>query len=291
MSFHTLITPTELLPHLDDPRWVIADCRFDLAARSKGLEDYLNAHIPGAVYAHLERDLAGPATGRDGRHPLPPPAILAATFSRWGIGRGVQVVTYDDDGGAMAARLWWTLRYLGHEAVAVLDGGIAAWREAGGPLRSGEERRREAHFEISLQAGLRVTADDVLAGLATQRDILIDSRAAERYRGDEEPLDPVAGHIPGARNHPWRDNLTSNGRMRPAEILRRELEAALAGRPPAQAIVYCGSGVTACQNLLALEHAGLSGARLYAGSWSEWCSDVSRPVATGDEAPSRSASA
>jgi thiosulfate/3-mercaptopyruvate sulfurtransferase len=291
MPFRTLISSSELLPHLDDPRWVIADCRFDLAARSKGLEDYLKAHIPGAVYAHLERDLAGPATGRDGRHPLPPPAILAATFSRWGIGSGVQVVAYDDDGGAMAARLWWTLRYLGHEAVAVLDGGIDAWRESGGPLRSGEERGREARFEASLQTGHRVTAADVLAGLTTQRDLLIDSRAVERYRGDEEPLDPVAGHIPGARNRPWRDNLTSDGRMRPPEALRREFAHLLAGRPPAQAIVYCGSGVTACQNLLALEHAGLGGARLYAGSWSEWCSDVSRPVATGDEAPLRSPSA
>ena len=286
MPYHALISPTELHPHLDDPRWVIADCRFDLASPSKGLTDYLEAHVPGAVYAHLERDLSGPPSGGDGRHPLPPPPILSATFSRWGIGPGVQVVVYDEEGGSIAGRLWWCLRYLGHNDVAVLDGGMPAWLEMGGPVRSGEERARDARFEPSLQRGLLATAADVLAGLKTRATVLIDSRAPERYRGDEEPLDPVAGHIPGALNRPWRDNILPNGRMRPAQALRAEFERLLAGREPATAIMYCGSGVTACHNLLALEHAGLSGGRLYAGSWSEWCSDVSRPIATGEESQS-----
>jgi thiosulfate/3-mercaptopyruvate sulfurtransferase len=278
-----MITVTELLPHLDDPSWAIADCRFDLTAPEKGQEVYLEAHIPGAVYAHLERDLSGPPTGSNGRHPLPPPGILASVFSRWGIGPGVQVVAYDADNGSMAARLWWCLRYLGHNAVAVLDGGIAAWRAAAGPLKGGEERRLPRPFRPDTRSEKLVTAEDVLDILRTLSALVIDSRAPERYRGDEEPIDPVAGHIPGARNRPWQENVDPEGKMRPPEVLRREFDLLLGGRPPDQAVFYCGSGVTACHNLLAMEHAGLRGARLYAGSWSEWCSDASRPVATGNE--------
>ena len=283
MPHRTLTSVADLLPHLDDPLWVIVDCRFDLAMPAKGATEYLEAHVPGARYAHLERDLSGPPTGVNGRHPLPPPRILAATFSRWGIGRGVQVVAYDDNGGSFAARLWWCLRYLGHEDVAVLDGGMRAWRETGGPVRSGEERGRARDFEPDVRTGLLAHAADVLAALGNPDALLIDSRAPERYRGDEEPLDPVAGHIPGARNRPWQENIGLDGKMRPAGALSSALERLLGGRSPAAAIVYCGSGVTACQNLLAMEHSGLAGARLYGGSWSEWCSDVSRPVAVGEE--------
>jgi thiosulfate/3-mercaptopyruvate sulfurtransferase len=283
MPARTLISAAELMPHLDDPKWVIVDCRFDLAAPAKGATEYLDAHIAGAVYAHLERDLSGPPTGRNGRHPLPPPAILAATFSRWGIAPGVQVVGYDDEGGSYAARLWWCLRYLGHDDVAILDGGIAAWREIGGPMRSGEERRRPRDFQPHLRPHMLATVADVVTSVETQTGVLIDTRAPERYRGDVEPIDPVAGHIPGAHNRHWQENVGPDGRMRPSEALRTAFERLLGGRPPTEAIVYCGSGVTACHNLLALEHAGLSGARLYGGSWSEWCSDVTRPIATGAE--------
>jgi thiosulfate/3-mercaptopyruvate sulfurtransferase len=283
VTYSSIITASELLPHLDDPAWAIADCRFDLAAPGRGQEDYLRAHIPGAIYAHLERDLSGAPTGSNGRHPLPPPGILAGVFSRWGIGPGVQVAAYDADSGSMAARLWWCLRYLGHDAIAVLDGGFAAWREIGGPLREGEERRRARAFEPKVHAEKLVTAGDVLAVLGAGSALLIDSRAPERYRGDEEPLDPVAGHIPTARNRPWQENVAPEGKMRPPDALRREFELLLGGRPPGEAIFYCGSGVTASHNLLAMDYAGLRGARLYAGSWSEWCSDLARPVATGDE--------
>ncbi len=283
MRHRILVSASELLPHLDDPRWAIVDCRFDLAAPAKGTADYLGAHIPGAVYAHLERDLSGPPSGRNGRHPLPPAAILAATFARWGIGPGVQVVAYDEDGGGYAARLWWCLRFLGYDDVAVLDGGIAAWGAIGGPTRSGEEKRQPREFEPHVRSGFLAMIGDVAAAIGDPATPLIDSRAPERYRGDEEPIDPVAGHIPGARNHPWQENVGPDGRMRASALLRVEFERLLGARPPTSAIVYCGSGVTACQNLLALEHAGLTGARLYAGSWSEWCSDASRPIAVGEE--------
>jgi thiosulfate/3-mercaptopyruvate sulfurtransferase len=278
-----MIDARELLPHLDDPSWAIADCRFDLASPSKGQDDYLKAHIPGAIYAHLERDLSGPPNGSNGRHPLPPAGILAGVFSRWGIGPGVHVVAYDAENGSMAAaRLWWCLRYLGHEAASVLDGGFAAWREIDGPVRGGEERRAQRQFDPRPRPGMLAGSRDVVAAQEKDDVLLIDSRAPERYRGDEEPIDPVAGHIPGALNRPLALNVDERGRMRPPEALRREFSLLLKGRPPGAAIVYCGSGVTACHNLLAMEHAGLRGARLYGGSWSEWCSDASRPVATGD---------
>jgi thiosulfate/3-mercaptopyruvate sulfurtransferase len=204
-----------------------------------------------------------------------------------GIGPGVQVVAYDDASGSVAARLWYLLRAHGHDDVAVLDGGIDAWREMGGPQRSGEEHRRPADFEPHVRGNLLANITDVMAALSTRANLLLDSRAPERYRGDEEPIDPVAGHIPGAFNHPWQDNIAPDGRMRPAGDLRNAFERSLGRLPPAAAIVYCGSGVTACQNLLAMEHAGLSGARLYGGSWSEWCADASRPIATGEERPTR----
>jgi thiosulfate/3-mercaptopyruvate sulfurtransferase len=283
MVYTTLISSEELLPHLDDPRWALIDCRFDLADPAAGQAAYLAEHIPGAVYAHLERDLSAPPTGTNGRHPLPPPGILAAVFSRWGIGHGVQVIVYDDSGGGYAARAWWSLRFLGHDAVAVLDGGLQAWVASGHPVRQGLESRRPASFSPSPRSELKIEADQVLAGLGSPGVVLIDARAPERFRGEEEPIDPVAGHIPGALNRPWQTNLDASGRFLPAIALRQQFEALLGASPASSAVAYCGSGVTACHNLLAMAHAGLLGARLYPGSWSEWSSSASRPVATGDD--------
>jgi thiosulfate/3-mercaptopyruvate sulfurtransferase len=277
MAYTTLILPEELLPHLDDLGWALIDCRFDLADPAGGQAAYLQGHIPGAVYAHLERT--------NGRHPLPPAGILAAVFSRWGIEPGVQVVAYDDSGGMVAARLWWSLRFLGHDTVAVLDGGISDWTRAGLPLRQGSETRRKAAFVPHLRPEMKIEADQVLAGLGSQAMLLIDSRAPERFRGAEEPIDPVAGHIPGARNRPWQANLGASDRFLPAAVLQQQFETLLGGSPVSSVVVYCGSGVSACHNLLAMAHAGLHGARLYPGSWSEWSSSASRPVATGDDEP------
>jgi thiosulfate/3-mercaptopyruvate sulfurtransferase len=230
----------------------------------------------------LERDLSAPLTGSNGRHPLPPPEILAAVFSRWGIGPDTQVVAYDDAGGSFAGRLWWSLRYLGHTAVALLDGGLQAWLHAGHPLRAGAEERRPCEFRASVQPGKYVQTKEVLASLDGPEVRLLDARAPERFRGDEEPIDAVAGHIPGATNLPWQGNLGPDGLFLPPQALRRRFEAALGGASPDRAIVYCGSGATSCHLLVAMAHAGLQPARLYTGSWSEWCSDLSRPVARGD---------
>ena len=282
-SFATLITPESLRGHVGRPGWAILDCRFDLLRPAWGPAVYLEGHIPGAIYAHLEKDLSAPQSGTNGRHPLPPDLTLAAVFSRWGIDRQTQVVAYDDNGGAYAARAWWCLRYLGHDAAAVLDGGLPAWTDAGLPLRGGEETRPPADFLTAPRPGLRIEAAEVAEKVGTSRLRLIDARAPERYRGDEEPIDPVAGHIPGAVNRPWQSNLDARGRFRPAAELRQAYLALLGDQPPENAAVYCGSGVTACHDLLALTHAGLDGARLYPGSWSEWCSNAARPVATGPE--------
>ncbi len=280
-GFTTLITAQTLREHFGRADWAIVDCRFDLLRPAWGQEAYLQGHVPGAIYASLEKDISAPSTGTNGRHPLPPDLILAAAFSRWGIDRKTQVVAYDDNGGGYAARAWWCLRYLGHDRVALLDGGLPAWVEAGMPLRSGEEQRAPAKFRPAPRPGLRIDASEIAASARTSRLRLIDARAPERYRGDEEPIDPVAGHIPAAVNHPWQSNLDAQGRFRPAAELRLEYLALLRGQPPESAAVYCGSGVTACHDLLAMSYAGLDGARLYPGSWSEWCSNAARPVARG----------
>lgn len=274
---NTLVDTETLNAHLDDANWRIIDCRFDLARPAVGYEAWLQGHIPGAVYAHLEEDLSGPPLTDCGRHPLPSADALTETFSRLGIGPVTQVVAYDAAGGSMAARLWWLLRYMGHERVAVLDGGWPAWQAAGMPQDPGEERCEPAEFEGSPRHEWLVTLADV--GKAA---LLIDSRDPARYRGEVEPIDPVAGHVPGAINRNWQDNLDEQGRFLPPEELRQGLLATLAGTPPPEAVFYCGSGVTACHNLLAAAHAGLPEPKLYAGSWSEWCSDPGRPVATGD---------
>lgn len=273
----TLISVAQLATTLSNPNVVIVDCRFDLNDVEAGRRAYLESHIPGAVYAHLDADLSGAKTGRNGRHPLPDATDLRGTFSRLGIGNDTEVVAYDEGSAMYASRLWWLLRWMGHASVAVLDGGFAAWTAAGGATRGGEETNPPRTFTGAPRMDMIVDADTV--GALAQRDDwrVIDARAPERYRGETEPLDRVPGHIPGARNRFFKDNL-QNGAFRDAADLRRSLNDVLGGVAADHVVAYCGSGVTACHNLLALEHAGMHGAKLYPGSWSEWSSDPSRPV-------------
>jgi len=282
--FTTLIDPVSLAPHIADPEWIVVDCRFDLTDPAKGEHEYLETHIPGARYAHLDRDLSGARTGANGRHPLPSPDEMRARFGRLGIAPGRQVVAYDSDTGMYAARLWWMLRYMGHEGVAVLDGGLARWVREGHPTRSGTEHAEPARFTGEPRVAWRVTVEDVLSGLRDADRLLVDARTNERYRGIGETVDKIGGHIPGATNFFWQQNLSADKTFKSAADLRAEWQAVLGGRPPAEVVMYCGSGVTACVNLLAMTHAGLEGARLYAGSWSEWSLNPNRPVATGGEA-------
>jgi thiosulfate/3-mercaptopyruvate sulfurtransferase len=281
MAFTTLISTAALASHMDDPAFAIVDCRYKLDDAKWGEREYEAAHIPGAVYADLGHDLAGPRSGTNGRHPLPDPHTLAHTFSRLGIASGVQVVAYDQDNSMYASRLWWMLRWLGHDAAAVLDGGFARWKAEGRPTKGGGEARAPRKFSASPRSEMSVGVDDVAAQLGTSGLQLVDARAPERYRGETEPIDKTPGHIPGAKNHFFQWNLDESGRFRTPEELRARMKASIGDTPPDRVVCYCGSGVTACHNLLALEHAGMKGARLFAGSWSEWSSDPSRPVEKG----------
>jgi thiosulfate/3-mercaptopyruvate sulfurtransferase len=286
--YTTLIEPPELAARLADPEWAIVDCRFDLSRPDWGERAWAAGHIPHALYAHLDRDLSAPRTPLTGRHPLPPVAALAALFGRFGIDERVQVIAYDQGSGAYAARLWWLLRWLGHRGVAVLNGGLAAWERAGLPLSDAAESRTARHFSASADACMLAGGGEVAAALdsgALGRGeiLLVDARSAERFAGENETLDPIAGHVPGAHNHPYAANHDPQGRFLGAAQLRRDWEHTLRGRRPQQLIAMCGSGVTACHNLLALEVAGFPGARLYAGSWSEWIRDPAHAVAHGRE--------
>ncbi|HKT71548.1 MAG TPA: sulfurtransferase [Steroidobacteraceae bacterium] len=280
----TLIEPAELAVRVSEPDWAVVDCRFDLSRPQWGAGAYAAEHIPHAVYAHLDRDLSGAATSESGRHPLPALADFAATMSRLGIDQRVQVVSYDQGNGALAARLWWLLRWAGHLRVAVLNGGLAAWQQSGLPLSSATDTRTPRRFvpgtSLAETVGTREVEEWVADGvLARGGETLIDARAADRFAGQNETIDPVAGHIPGAVSHPFARNLDGQGRfLHPGELRERWL-ATLGQQAPAQSIHMCGSGVTACHNLLALQVAGLPGARLYGGSWSEWIRDRTRPVA------------
>jgi thiosulfate/3-mercaptopyruvate sulfurtransferase len=273
-----LVSTTELAAHLSDTDWRVADCRFELGKPDAGRAAFAAGHIPGAVHVDLDRDLSvaiGPTTGR---HPLPTVAEFAATLSRLGIGNGTKVACYDAGSGAFAARLWWMLRWVGHDAVSVLDGGFAAWTGEGRPVSTDAPAPRPAHFVPRPRPEMALDTRAVEQALA-RGELLVDVRGAERYSGETEPLDAVAGHVPGALNLPYMQNLDASGRFRSREELAalwRERTGAAAGRAP---ICMCGSGVTACQGLLALEAAGVSGGRLYAGSWSEWIRDPARPVA------------
>ena len=279
----TLISAADLAQHVLDSRWVVLDCRHDLMNPDAGRDAFAAGHIQNAQFANIDTDLSGAKTGPDGvfrgRHPLPERTALIETLRAWGINNDTQVVAYDAHGGMFAARLWWLLRWIGHPAVAVLDGGLVAWQAAGEPLVTPVAPRARGTIAERPSLTQTVAMDDVVANLATQIKTVVDARAADRYRGENETIDPVGGHIPGARNRFFKDNLAPDGRFKDAAQLKAEWTPLFASAP--QAIMQCGSGVTACHNLLALEVAGLPGAALYPGSWSQWCADPARPVATG----------
>jgi thiosulfate/3-mercaptopyruvate sulfurtransferase len=283
VPFTTLID-VESLVALAGPA-VLLDCRFDLSEPHAGRQAYAEGHIPGARYADLNHDLSSPVTPTSGRHPLPAPDVLADYFAAAGVGDQTQVIAYDDANGSFAARAWWLLNWLGHADVAVLDGGFKAWVAAGGTVEVGEPELarggEKPPFTMRLRSETVLTAADVQRALENPRRLLVDARAAERFAGTVEPLDPVAGHVPGAVNHPFTANLTQDGRFLPAAELRRRWLTRLRGTEPSAAILMCGSGVTACHNILAMTSAGLPGGTLYAGSWSEWIRNPERPVARG----------
>jgi thiosulfate/3-mercaptopyruvate sulfurtransferase len=277
----TLISTAELAAHIDDPAFVIADVRHELSQpETWGETQYRTGHIPGARFAHMDRDLAGPKTGKNGRHPLPSPEEAAAFFGSLGIDASKQVVAYDSGGAMYAPRLWWMLRWLGHDAVAVLDGGIAKWVREGRPVSKEFPSARPAKFAIH-HVGPTVSAGDVLASLGKHSLTLVDARGPERFRGDVEPIDPVPGHIPGSVNRPYTENVLPDGTFKKPEALRADFAAVIGTTPPAAIVNTCGSGVSACHNLLAMELAGITGTKLYPGSWSEWSADPSRPIARG----------
>ena len=282
MPYTTLISTAELAEHLADPDWAVIDVRFSLTDHAVGERNYLAAHIPGAVYAHLERDLSSPQiAGKTGRHPLPPVAAITQTLSQWGIDSRTQVVVYDDNSGVYAGRLWWMLRWLGHDAVALLDGDWRLWQAEGRPTRSGAEQRDARTFTPRVRPHLLATSDEIAGRLGAPDLHLFDARAADRYRGENETIDPVVGHVPGAVNAPYALNLDADGRFLSAGELRERYEALLGDAPAEEAIFYCGSGVSAVHDLIAVEVAGLGLPRLYVGSWSEWIADPARPVASG----------
>lgn len=282
MSYSTLISTDKLAAHLDDPQWVVIDCRFVLSETEAGRALYRQSHIPGARYAHLDDDLSSTITADSGRHPLPDPYTLAEKLGQWGIDKQTQMVVYDDAFGAMAVRLWWLLRWLGHEAVALLNGGLPKWQREKRPMDAELPEVTPKTFEMQVNNALWVDAHTVDSIREHHDHLLIDARAEERYTGMIEPLDKVAGHIPGAINYPYEDNLAFSGEFMSAEELKGEYKDLIGNRNPVNVIHMCGSGVTACHNILAMEHAGLKGSRLYAGSWSEWITRSERPVATGE---------
>ncbi|HET9046625.1 MAG TPA: sulfurtransferase [Casimicrobiaceae bacterium] len=277
--FTTLISTDELATRLDDPSLVIVDVRHELMSpESWGENEYNASHIPRAVFLHIDRDLSALKNGHNGRHPLPTPEACARLFGRIGIDATKQVVAYDQDSGTFASRLWWMLRWIGHEAVAVLDGGFAKWTREKRPVTADVITPVATTFVVK-NVMPTVSSAGVEASLSRHTLLLVDARAAERFRGEVEPMDPVAGHIPGAVNRPASLNLTSEGVFKPAARLRTEFAALLGGRSHADVVQYCGSGVTACANILAMEIAGLHGTRLYPGSWSEWIAKRERPIA------------
>lgn len=280
--YRTLITVDRLAEHVGDPDWATVDCRYRLADLAFGRAAYAESHIAGAVFADIGDDLSGPvAPGKTGRHPVPDVGVLSGKLSAWGIDGGVQVVAYDDSGGSMAARLWWLLRWLGHDGVAVLDGGWSVWRAAGLAVRAGVEGRAARRFVARERPELMVATGEIDRLRLDPGWRVLDARTADRYRGENETIDPVAGRVPGAVSAPYPENLAPDGRFKSAAELRSRYLGLLGGVPAERAVCYCGSGVTAAHDVLAIAHAGLGQARLYAGSWSEWITDPSRPVARG----------
>ena len=285
MAYTTIISTAALQAHLGEEEWAVADCRFSLQDPQQGRRAYHQAHIPTAFYVDLDQDLSGKIIpGKTGRHPLPEPEAFAETLSRWGIDEQVQVVAYDDRGGAIAARLWWMLRWLGHEKAAVLDGGWGQWVKENRPVESEEVARKPRTFRPQPDHSRLVNADFVARVLANPRYRLVDARDAVRYRGEDEPIDPEAGHIPGAVSRPYVENLNEEGKFRSGDELRDRFQALFDGHEPDELIMYCGSGVTSVHNILAALIAGYDEPRLYPGSWSEWITDPDRPRA--DSRPS-----
>jgi thiosulfate/3-mercaptopyruvate sulfurtransferase len=275
-----LISTATLAEHLDDPAWIVFDCRHDLMDLAKGDHVYRDGHIPGARFANLEVDLSGEKTGKNGRHPLPSPAAFTAFLARNGVGNTSTIIAYDDAGGPYAARLWWLSRWIGLTNIMLLDGGITKWVAEGRALAREVPVAKPVALRGHADPLMVLNADEVEAGLKTSAMTLIDARAAERFRGDVEPIDPVAGHIPGAKNRFFKDNLNADLTMRnPAEI--RAAFQPLLNADAANTVHQCGSGVTACANIFAMEYAGLKGSKLYAGSWSEWIADPARPIVKG----------
>jgi len=276
-----LVSVEQLREHLDDARWLVVDVRHDLFDADAGIRAYREGHIPGAVFANIDTHLSGTKTGRNGRHPLPNRDDLIETFRVWGINDDTQIVAYDAQGGQFASRLWWLARWLGHRSVALLDGGWPKWSSET-QLRSRDEPvRSRGNFTESASLMQLVSVQQVLQRLQQSDRMLLDARTPERYRGEQEPIDPVAGHIPGARNRPWQQNLNSDQTFKPPSVLRAEFDALLGTQAPSQVAHQCGSGVTACHNVFAMELAGLPGSALYGGSWSEWIADPARPIAIG----------
>jgi thiosulfate/3-mercaptopyruvate sulfurtransferase len=281
MMTDPLLDPAELNALLEAGRAVVVDCRFDFSDPEKGRNDWLAAHVPGAFYADLDRDLAAPVTPASGRHPLPENREFARFLSAIGWTPEKVLVAYDAGNSMLAARLWWQMRYLGFDA-RVLDGGLAAWKGAGLPMESGQPVTQPSTVPmLKGHRAMRVSTDQVEASLEDGDLLLLDARAADRFRGENETLDPVAGHIPGAVSYPFAHNLELDGRFKPAAELRRQFESVLAGAESSSVVHTCGSGVSACHNLLAMEAAGLGGSRLYVGSWSQWIRDPNRAVETG----------
>ncbi|MGD8557151.1 MAG: sulfurtransferase [Chromatiales bacterium] len=270
MHYTTLIDTQSLYENLDADDLVIIDCRFDLMHPGAGEQEWKASHIPGSLYAHLDRDLSAPVTSTVGRHPLPRPDTFAKTLESWGIGNQSQVVAYDASDGAYAVRLWWMMRWLDHHRVAVLDGGWQKWIDENRPVNDAEPLVQPGHFDYRADDDQWFTTPEIKSELAKGYIILLDARTTERFRGESEPIDPVAGHVPGAVNFPYHQNLDDNGCfLSPGELKKRYRD--FLGEIDQHHVVHmCGSGVTACHNLLAMEHAGLSGSRLYPGSWSEW---------------------
>jgi len=276
-----LVDAAALERHLGDPSWIVFDVRHDLAQAGKGRAAYAEGHVPGAYFLHLDEDLSAPKTGRNGRHPLPAPGDFAAKLNRCGVKATSQVVAYDDSGGSYAVRLWWMLHWLGHERVAVLDGGWKAWMADARPVSRDVPPERKGDFVPRPLLGGTVDAAFVDRFREDPSLRLVDARAADRFAGNNETIDPVAGHVPGAVNRFWQSNLGPDGRFKAPDALRREFETLLAGTDPSATVHMCGSGVTACHNAFAMALAGLPTGRVYPGSWSEWCADPTRPVARG----------
>jgi thiosulfate/3-mercaptopyruvate sulfurtransferase len=278
MSHTTLVSVAELAAHLNDANWIVCDCRHDLANYHFGRHAYAQSHIPGARFLHLDEDLSGPKTGTNGRHPLPHPITFTLRLAALGIDNTKQIIAYDSAGGPYAARLWWMLRWVGHTKAAVLDGGWDAWNAVGKPVTAALPTIKPASYNPHLTPQLAVDAKLVRKNIDSNDIRVVDARSPDRFRGENETLDPVAGHIPGAVNRFFKHNLDAGGAFKTAAALKQEFSALLNAQAPAGVVHQCGSGVTACHNLLAMEIAGLAGSRLYPGSWSEWVSDRARPV-------------